>query len=797
MDNFLLNNTSIYLGGQCQWDIVLKNENNELVIDGFQLAPISSNIAYNRKGDIRSLNNNHSDTFKQYCQRLKESFWKDKESPTFYTLENGDEKTYIEYDQTLLAGLKRIPYYDIYKKQYCFFQPTWIEYIPEGTHLRFKFTAYPKGKPNSVLGARVLDLCLSDNDNNDFHNKFIGYLNNWMKSIKIVGGDGNDRTMYVDLKDRSASISGVSTATGQLNNKINCDYLITNLLMIERPNIEVDYILSTLFKAHNTVTSQLFNFNFCFDLNDIIDTYIYQQLYGERIYVKCEMFLVNDETNKIIQTYETRSLFTNYNKINKLSYNPFIFLDDMRVLETGLLEQHYSIEPEDGQSVEYNALGYLKDNEIEGIKDINKISQNICHWDYNDKLNKNFNLYNGYRYIYDNYEINDIRHTENTDGEVVYKYYPLEISYSNGVSIPSLAKNYTYNGELSWAYPKQLFYINSNIDPTTADDIYNNVNETLNKKLYNKGPRGILYENSISVKGANNTWGTNIEIPNTSVNSITCVYIKTDFGGINAAWSTNDDSDSIEKVLKRFYTTKELIQNDPGLIFCVDGNTGVFFTNKAKYLLLENIISVVDNISGSDPITIKLNEAKSVLKKIKESINNGNDGGFYQFGTEICVGQEVVEKDVYYKYYKSDSRTTYLYRTGGKLRPSFITSDSEDFNEYYVYNTQDQTISPLTDNETKNMYEVVLQGDGWRVFIANELRFNLSKDLYDTTPLKDMIKDYLNYIYKLNNDQTAINEIYNMYFVAFDYEYIYNDKKTEETGRTEATVVYDIKLTLR
>ena len=91
MDNFQLNNTSIYLSGQCKWDIILNKEGSGLKINGFQLTPVSNNIPFNKRGEVQQLNDYHSDTIKRFFEDIKENFWSTATSYSYYT-DNNDTK---------------------------------------------------------------------------------------------------------------------------------------------------------------------------------------------------------------------------------------------------------------------------------------------------------------------------------------------------------------------------------------------------------------------------------------------------------------------------------------------------------------------------------------------------------------------------------------------------------------------------------------------------------------------------------------------------------------------------------
>ena len=824
MNNFLLNNTSIYLGGQCAWDIVLDKNKDEFEISGFQLAPISDNVPYNKRGSIKTLNDNHSETLKKYCSNLKETFWSTTFYSTDYTI---DQYNNIEYeiDSSLISGFKRSTDYSVYKKQFCFFQPVWLESIPENSYLRFKFTVHPFDKPNNILGSRSVNFKPIDNTSEEtFHDKFVSYLNDWLSYLHIIKteeNEGNDRSMYINLKEETAAISGVSTKTGQLNNRCGCDYVISNLLIYERPNVESDYILTSLFKNHNMVTSQLFNFKFYFNIEDILDKFIFNQLIGQKIYIKCECFIIDDNS---VTSLEPVELFTNYNDIKKTTYNPFYFLDDMEFDSMGRWDIKYDCNP----SVDYNhnVLQYLKDYEVASVKDINKLNQNICHW--NSKAGgKNFNLYNGYQYVY--YEFGDgsgINSINNIERNVIsdtptYTFYPKEIPYSNGISIMTLQKEYTQRDDFSWFHPGRVLYINSSLESIASDeDILTNIKTSISDKLFNKGVIGLPYNNRLSIDISNKTWGTNIspkdianelyggsweyddtENMNIKIDSIVCVYIKPVGQNWNGIWS---NIKSFASGLYKIYDIYNGVGDNHHLMMGIDFGMAVFFTDDPKYLILDNIIlscKTFEEQQTADPSFLDEDKNRfkyilTTLNGIKSSIVEGNDGEFYQFNNELCVGYNKLGDK---SYYKSDIKNTHVFRIGGSLTPLFIKqSESESFgnhNIFYGLNIKNNSIDSKEHILESGVFEISYFGGGWRILLASEIKFILKKDtLNDSTSLNDLIINHLMEIYGYDErDRDTVNRIFRLYFVSFDYEYEYNIIE----GQTVVQTIYNVKLILK
>ena len=763
MNNFQLNNTSVYLGGQCQWDLILKSQDGTFIADGFQLTPISNNVSFNKKSDINHLNNNHSDTLKKFASELEENFWSTTQTEYIYNL----GKNIISYDQSFNSGVKRLPSFDVYKKQFSFFIPLWLEYIKnENCYLKFRLSAFLYDNHNTPLGTKDFDLKLYDGDN--FHNKFVNYFNNWLTYLNIIpnpnryGEDnlGNDRVMNIDMENSSVSISGISTNSGQIINEINCDYVSYDLLNFERPNIETDYILSSLFKAHNVIASQLFNFNLCFDLDDIISPIFINQLWGKKINIACDVFIIDGEEETQL---EKRSLYTNYKFISKNSYNPFIFLLDV----DGNGEEKYEIESNNSENM--NVLDFLMDYDNAVIENKNKLTQPIYHWGYVNHGEKSFNLYDGYKYKY--YEFGpQVTREINNNGYPVYKYDNYEIPYTNGISIPYLQNKYIGgHGELTWLYPSKSIYVG--YDGASVGYIMTKIITD----LMLKGPSGLLYQNCINIEKCNKQWNTHIDdTDDPKFKGISCVYL--------CVGDTFNVYSSISNIYgeENVYILKDINGNDisSDVTIVSDSGVAVIYTKNMNYLMLNNILNMrCDDHSDDMEYILKIAEG------IKSSITTGNDGNFYGFDTEICVGKNEINQNVYYKL---DSKSTYVYRNDGKLSPLMIDDNKYNLNYDYYLRIYDKSIHTMSEINDINVPEICKYGDSWVLNLLSQLNFTITKDLNDDTSLKDLIKKQLETIYKTNDDSELTDYIYNLYNVKFDYEFV-------ENRNQHTSIIYKVK----
>ena len=804
MNNFQLNNTSVYLGGQCKWDIVLSHKDDDLEVVGFQLAPISNNIPFNKRGDVTMLNDNHSYTLKKFCKELKEGFWS-----TDPCLEERTRDKYYNvtgyYDESFTAGLKRSRTYQVYNKQFEYLQPLWLEKIGDGEYLRFNFNIYSttRSGKRSLIDMKTFNLTPKSKD--CFHNSFVNYFNNWLKYLDI-NGKGNDRVMFVDLQNGVIQLDGVSTTSGQLSGKVSCDYNTYNLLSNERPNIETDYILSTMFKNHNTITSQLFNFNFCVDVFDLLDAFLLTQLKGVYFSVDCVVELVGENTTT---TLDRRSIFSNYEYIERDIYNPFLFVADVDATRnnvSGAWIDDYSLkysvsykeditnETETEGVVDQNVLSYLHDNTIENISTKNKIVQPIVHWGYVNHLRDTFNLYEGYHPYIVSETIKRCQASQPSGNHIYYLAQVYESKHVNGVSIPLSNVIYTpNNGALSWFFPKNIMYFNStdigqvNTDVATRIkymfEFYLNSGNMVRKKcLWSLGESplqsytdksNIHYNDKLTL--AYMCSGHNPSSPaSISVNVFTSIE-----GGYN--WSTIAVDQNEEWALCK--ATKE-------------SNSYLLIVNDLKYLSL----SEFSKLSGGTDF----NKFRDLI--IQSAVSYNNDYNFYGFNQELEVGRDDLDKPC---YYKALSKNTFVYRKGGKISPYMIDDSNFDLNYFYYNSIVDGSINRLTqgypvqltpedegydpEDHTQGLrysFEDCELGKGKMLVLISELNYVIDKNTEDPTSIETLIKQRIaqTYGYDLTEEQ-LINYVYNLYDVNFKYDY----KNIDSLDKIE----YKVKMILK
>lgn len=754
MNNFQLNNTSVYLGGQCKWDIVLGNKDGQTYIQGFQLTPLSDNVAFNKRGTINQLNKEHSYTIKKYCNELKENFWSIEPCLNqSVTITDDDTQIPGKMDNSFLAGTRRSSCYQVYKKQFECLQPVWLEKLEDDKYLKFSFNLYatsPIDNSLTPLDSKSLELKHIDSTDEtfEFHNKFVTYFYNWLKYLNI--NDGNNKVLNVDLQNNSTQIAGVSTLSGQKINQISCDYVCDNLLMYERPNVETDYILTTLFKNHNLITSQLFNFNFCFNIVDVVNPFFINQLNGKTTTMMCDVSVNNE-------SLERRSLFTNYEFIEKTIYDPYLFVDytSLSLDGSGRLVKTYDVQYiyDNKPITDANVLDYLRDYESENVKDLNKLSQHIIHWDYVDHNQDIFNLYRGYSGLnsyFGNWTIEP-----DPDPEINFTHCTIKLFELNRINCNDPVYTCSYpianNGVLNWIKPTNILVITNNIRQQLLDKI----------KLTAQSEQCVIYNEGLwNIEKSN--IGKNTISNSYQLDSLNLTFIKCNF--------TSDDVDIFDE-WHPIYSDENLnlvIIKNP---YMTTGgqNHYILISKDIGYFSVSQLLETVNGVNASDDDTDFL-RFREYIRSLNQMIRDiDRDYNFYGFKTEIIIGLDELQKK---RYYKSLNNVTYVYRRCGSLSPCLKTDDNNSINYQYCKNLWDNSIHKI--NKSEDFYNIEYKDYGKNMILSvmSNIQYDIIKETTDPDDLKKKIKEKLKQTYNLDDDSPLIDYIYNLYEITFIFEYI-------------------------
>ena len=335
MNNYQLYRTNLLLGGQMKWDLLLESSQNTLYISDFHLTPISSNTPYTYKSDEYLIKNNHEDNIKAYYNANKGNFYKEYLNTEFehnYPIICNENEVINAYSNIYDMGCKRSKLYNIYKKQFEFFCPLWLEHITED--IKFKISI-KNIKTEKIIGSNVLILNKS-NIKNNFHIKFIDYFNKYITNAGLI--QGSDDVLNIRFDTNTATVTGFNVNKG-IFETLYIDNIINNITYIERPLMEVDNMLIRTLTDNNILCKQLFNFNLCFNLEDIFSANIVKMMYGENVYVSVDVYM-GDEL------LEKKDFYTEYDYIRK----------EVKVLNNK--ELTYTTEEENA----LNVFNYLKDD---------------------------------------------------------------------------------------------------------------------------------------------------------------------------------------------------------------------------------------------------------------------------------------------------------------------------------------------------------------------------------------------------------------------------------------------------
>lgn len=435
---YQLAKTSVGLTGQVKWNLIL---NNNKVTD-FQLTPIHESINFNYTKREDTLNYTHVQNLNRLYKKIPYSFFQTVVRPelnTGYPVRNTGTRI-DTHENTYEMGMKRISY-KRYGKQFAFFCPVWCDNKEDLMNIRFKIVL--KNNKDTMISTREIDYSMIKPYLSQFADEF----------------DLNSNLIYLNFKNYDSWIKGICVKDGTVRTKDVLN-VIDNLKSQERTMLETDNALLSQFSNNNMVCGQLFNFNFVFDVNDIILPQMMSDFLGDVINVYIDVY------NKNIQV-PVKDIYSNYDFIPK-----------------------YDIK--NGKYIHKNCLDYLKDyTNIESITK-NKLVQTTFHWSLMENPDYLFNLYDGCAPMYE-------------DREVRGQYF----------NIPDLTSE-TWNpskNQISWCNPLTLHQGDKGLTEFDIEnEILNLFNHPENEHWYHIEKKsdienywidGVLYENKI--KWAKNT----------------------------------------------------------------------------------------------------------------------------------------------------------------------------------------------------------------------------------------------------------------------------------------------------
>lgn len=360
MNNFQLYRTNPLLSGQLKWDLVLDTFDNDLCVSDFHLSPISHNIPSIYKPDEYLIKNSHQDNVKAFYFANKGHFY--SEGLDYYFHGNWpvlSGKKINPYSDIYDMGCRRPKSFKRYERQFEYLCPVWIEKLEDTQSLIFKINV-KYIKSDTIIASKALSL---SSNGHSFHDAFSNYFKDYIRYVGI--SNGNDDVINISFEERKSEISGLNAAFG-LFEKNNTTTLTNNLISGEKPLMEFDNIISNHFKDNYMICAQLFNFNLCFNIEDIMPKNILNLMTSHDIKITVDTYI--DDA-----ALEKRDFYTEYEFIEK------------EVVSTNKQE-----------NPKRNVLDYLKDYDYIDFIDKNKFCQSTCHWSLNDNTDYIFNLYDGF-----------------------------------------------------------------------------------------------------------------------------------------------------------------------------------------------------------------------------------------------------------------------------------------------------------------------------------------------------------------------------------------------------------------
>lgn len=665
--NYQLYRTNTKLGGQMKWDLVLDSGTDELYVKDFHLTPISDSVPFNKYSAENLLNYSHQYNVQVLYKDIKGYFYDNRIKPAMshnwpIVVEDDEAKKGVDsHDGSLEMGLRRAKY-QTYHKQFEFLVPVWLEDL-NGNQLAFEISI--KDNLGNLISTRYLDV-MSTESSNAYHNKFAGYLTDYIHYVGLdVQGTGNKfyhndedslgggDVINIDLTNSKARITGFNVGNGNVESLYIND-LPQNLLYRERPVLEFDNMIIKKFQDNELITRQLFNFNLCFDLEDIATYFIISQMLGKQVSVSVRV-CIKDINTETYSELPIRDFYTNYEYIPKQKC--VIVGDD-----------------ENTEAEAPNVFDYLQDYKCPDFISSNKISPCVCHWSLVDYNNYIFNLYDGFGgYYKDN----------NSSVNSTYNRYGNSPNLTNG------AFSYPLNN-IGWmpvvhVTPQEYITLTSNniewiLNGTTITDKHKeDVIELGSSKFIN-----------------------NIKFDNTKYNSSSKVYVFLGYVDDKSVWDNLKDSTNTFKLLGNstsvgiwLISTKE---SSIKLISLVAGPKlgGVVDFDSITY---KNMMTTLKEYAPDDT------EFYKYIQDIYNCFSKYYEPRIYAFtkGLYISSSDNPGNQSNEITYYKNDNmRIEYVERYDGKLRPTFIDPvDQSNIYRNYQYYKQVLNKEQFKDNKDK------------------------------------------------------------------------------------------------
>lgn len=617
MNNYQLYSTNVLLSGQLKWDLILESTYNGLYVNKFNISPISNNIAFEYEINDDILNYSHQENIRTFYKKTEGTFFGKYLEDNFksnYPLISGD-KSLIQYSDMYLMGAKRSTPFTKYNKEIEFLCPIWIENLNEPLSFTININSIINDVKNNIASKTLV----INKRNENYHNKFVNYFNNYIKYLGLDKGD--DKLINFNLVQNSCNISGISLESGNLEIKNN-DIIINNILDRERPLMEIDNIIINLFQNHKLITKQLFNFNLCFNIEDILSTSLFNLLTGNKLNIEIIAKIGDEEL--ILKDF-----YTNYEFIPRQS------LDN----------QNDNINK---YKKDINVFNYLNDNKYIDIIDKNKFSPCICHWSLISNNDYIFNMYSGFGSYYEE------------DGKV-------NVINQRYLNSPDLKYNKYYKTlhNIGWCNHDM------NLSMDTYKSFLRDRREFIKKSStfnYDKWTNYIYYSDT----NKENISDLNVYVCKCSLENYTKIL------NTRSTKYMDDNGELVAPI-----ESGVQVLNDNTLFISPWDDCLLFITNDADSITFKGILTLLNglklenSIFGDGKYTKYLTILKSILSNVKYPQCIKINKTIVPYVTD---GPSSSCKEI--EYYKKDDANVYLYRYDGYIKPTFIDKDNKIFFNY-------------------------------------------------------------------------------------------------------------------
>lgn len=418
--NYQLHRTLPKLSGNMQLDLIVDVFNKVGYVNQAHLRPLSKYVNFAPVVDERIMDRPHHLNIKRFYEKTRSGFFEQAYSPVLKSdwplmiseAEMPNLKYIKQFDDTYFAGCQRMSH-KLYGCTHELLVPVWLDHC-----YGLRFDVYISNQTpdqimglngtqkQSVTGGQLLfqlniskEYLMNMKESHRFHNDFVKYMMDYFDYVKITGGSNN--VMSINLKENMSTISGLAVESGNYIVRQNLN-IARNLIFRERPLLEANSLITNTFMDYKMITTQLINFNLCFNFNKILDSMVIRNgstFERSRIYVKVNYIqALKDDPNQTYfdePNFETRQGYQWVELPLADFYTNHHYIPKQRIdakTSTGFTDSYNDL-------INYprNVLDYKRDFECTDMIHQNKMSQSICHWYYADQPEDMlFNVYNGF-----------------------------------------------------------------------------------------------------------------------------------------------------------------------------------------------------------------------------------------------------------------------------------------------------------------------------------------------------------------------------------------------------------------